>query len=186
MKPAATLWVIGSYHNIFRVGAILQDLRLLDPQRRGVAQIESDAEFPRPALHQRARDPDLGGARTGREGLHASITKRSRPATTTCRCAPTGRLPLCTGEERLKDGDGKKLHPTQKPEALLARVILAVLAARRPRARPVLRHRHDRRGGQASRPALHRNRARAGLCRGRASSASPRSSRCRCRRSPRS
>jgi modification methylase len=34
-------------------------------------------------------------------------------------------LPLCTGEERLKAGDGKKLHPTQKPEALLARVILA-------------------------------------------------------------
>src|SRR5207342_1856895 len=34
-------------------------------------------------------------------------------------------LALCTGEERLKGGDGKKLHPTQKPEALLARVILA-------------------------------------------------------------
>src|SRR6267154_738123 len=34
-------------------------------------------------------------------------------------------LPLCTGEERLKGGDGKKLHPTQKPEALLARVILS-------------------------------------------------------------
>ena len=34
-------------------------------------------------------------------------------------------LPLCTGEERLKGGDGKKLHPTQKPEALLARVLLS-------------------------------------------------------------
>ncbi len=34
-------------------------------------------------------------------------------------------IPLCTGEERLKGGDGKKLHPTQKPEALLARVSLA-------------------------------------------------------------
>ena len=34
-------------------------------------------------------------------------------------------IPLCTGEERLKDADGSKLHPTQKPEALLARVILA-------------------------------------------------------------
>ena len=38
MKPSATLWVIGSYHNIFRVGAILQDLGLLDLERRGVAQ----------------------------------------------------------------------------------------------------------------------------------------------------
>lgn len=34
-------------------------------------------------------------------------------------------LPLCTGEERLKDGAGAKVHPTQKPEALLARVMLS-------------------------------------------------------------
>ena len=54
MKPAATIWVIGSYHNIFRVGAIMQDLGLLDPQRRDLAQVEPDAEFPRPPIHQRA------------------------------------------------------------------------------------------------------------------------------------
>ena len=54
LKPSGTLWVIGSYHNIFRVGTILQDLGYLDPQRRGVAQIQPDAELPRPALHQRA------------------------------------------------------------------------------------------------------------------------------------
>src|SRR6266576_2871738 len=46
---------------------------LLDPQRRGVAQIESDAEFSRAALHQRARDADLGGARTGRQGLYLQL-----------------------------------------------------------------------------------------------------------------
>jgi modification methylase len=34
-------------------------------------------------------------------------------------------IPLCTGEERLKDGTGRKLHPTQKPEALVARAILS-------------------------------------------------------------
>ena len=53
MKPNATIVVIGSYHNIFRVGAILQDLGLLDPQRHRLAQGQSDAEFPRPPLHQR-------------------------------------------------------------------------------------------------------------------------------------
>ena len=37
MKPAATIWVIGSYHNIFRVGTIMQDLRFLDSQRRDLA-----------------------------------------------------------------------------------------------------------------------------------------------------
>ena len=73
MKPNATLWVIGSYHNIFRVGAMLQDVGLLDSQRRGVAQIESDAELSRATLHQRPRDADLGGARAGRQGLHLQL-----------------------------------------------------------------------------------------------------------------
>ena len=46
-------------------------------------------------------------------------------STTTCRCAPTGLLPICTGAERLKNSSGDKLHPTQKPEALLHRVLLS-------------------------------------------------------------
>jgi modification methylase len=95
LKPSGTLWVIGSYHNIFRVGSILQDLGLLDSQRRGVAEIQPDAELPRPALHQRARDDDLGrtrdqGARYtfNYEALKAgNETSRSAP-TGRCRCAP--------------------------------------------------------------------------------------------------
>ena len=39
--------------------------------------------------------------------------------------APTGSFPICTGAERLKDGNGRKIHPTQKPEALLARMMMA-------------------------------------------------------------
>ena len=73
-----------------------------------------------------AHETLIWAARERREsGTIHSITKRSRPATKTSRCARIGSIPLCTGEERLKGGDGKKLHPTQKPEALLARVILA-------------------------------------------------------------
>ena len=52
LKPDGALWVIGTYHNIFRVGAHAAGSRLLDPQRRGLAQVQPDAEFPRPALHQ--------------------------------------------------------------------------------------------------------------------------------------
>ena len=52
LKENGAIWVIGSYHNIFRVGAILQDLGLLDPERRDLAQNKSDAEFSRAALHQ--------------------------------------------------------------------------------------------------------------------------------------
>ena len=54
LKDTGALWVIGSYHNIFRVGAIAAGSGLLDPERCGLAQDQSDAEFPRPALHQRA------------------------------------------------------------------------------------------------------------------------------------
>ena len=50
--------------------------RLLDPQRHRLAQVEPDAEFPRPALHQRARDPDLGRARRRASGTTRSITRR--------------------------------------------------------------------------------------------------------------
>ena len=64
--------------------------RLLDPQRHRLAQIQPDAEFPRPPLHQRARDPDLGGAAGSGARIIRSTTKRSRRATTISRCAPTG------------------------------------------------------------------------------------------------
>ena len=52
MKPTATLWVIGSYHNIFRVGAILQDLGFWILNDVVWRKTEPDAQFPRPALHQ--------------------------------------------------------------------------------------------------------------------------------------
>ena len=54
LKDTGALWVIGSYHNIFRVGTIAAGPRLLGAQRRGLAQDQSDAEFPRPPFHQRA------------------------------------------------------------------------------------------------------------------------------------
>jgi len=70
-------------------------------------------------------------------------------------------LPLATGEERIKDAAGDKAHPTQKPEALLHRVILPPPAGRRD-PRPVLRRRHHRRGGEKARPQVHRHRAEPG------------------------
>ena len=54
LKDTGSIWVIGSYHNIFRVGAIAAGSGLLDSERRGLAQDQPDAEFPGQALHQRA------------------------------------------------------------------------------------------------------------------------------------
>jgi len=124
MKPAATLWVIGSYHNIFRVGAILQDLRFwilndvvwrkLNPMPNFRGRRFTNAHE---TLIWAAREAGGKGYTFNYEALKAGndgVQMRS-----------DWTLALCTGEERLKAGDGKKLHPTQKPEALLARVILA-------------------------------------------------------------
>jgi modification methylase len=124
MKPAATLWVIGSYHNIFRVGARLQDLgfwilndvvwRKTNPMPNFRGRRFTNAHE---TLIWAARDAGTKGYTFNYEALKAGnddVQVRS-----------DWTLALCTGEERLKGANGKKLHPTQKPEALLARVILA-------------------------------------------------------------
>src|SRR6195256_3894079 len=124
MKPSATIWVIGSYHNIFRVGTILQDLRfwiLNDVVWRKTNPMPNFRGRRFTNAHETmiwaAREPGGKGYTFNYEALKAGnedVQVRS-----------DWTLALCTGEERLKGGDGKKLHPTQKPEALLARVILA-------------------------------------------------------------
>jgi len=124
MKPSATLWVIGSYHNIFRVGAILQDLgfwilndvvwRKSNPMPNFRGRRFTNAHE---TMIWAARDPGGKGYTFNYEALKAGNDDVQMRSDWT--------LPLCTGEERLKGRDGKKLHPTQKPEALLARVILA-------------------------------------------------------------
>jgi modification methylase len=128
MKPNATLWVIGSYHNIFRVGTILQDLgywvlndviwRKTNPMPNFRGRRFTNAHE---TLIWAAREAGAKGYTFNYEALKAGnedVQVRS-----------DWTLPLCTGEERLKGKDGKKVHPTQKPEALLAR---AILAASRP------------------------------------------------------
>ncbi len=124
MKPAATIWVIGSYHNIFRVGTIMQDLgfwilndviwRKSNPMPNFRGRRFTNAHE---TLIWAAREPAAKGYTFNYETLKAGnedIQVRS-----------DWTLALCTGEERLKGRDGKKLHPTQKPEALLARVLLS-------------------------------------------------------------
>jgi modification methylase len=124
LKPAGTLWVIGSYHNIFRVGALLQDLgfwvlndviwRKSNPMPNFRGRRFTNAHE---TLIWAAREAGAKGYTFNYEALKAGnedIQARS-----------DWTLALCTGEERLKAGNGSKLHPTQKPEALLTRVILA-------------------------------------------------------------
>ena len=124
MKPAATIWVIGSYHNIFRVGTIMQDLgfwilndviwRKSNPMPNFRGRRFTNAHE---TLIWASRDADARRYTFNYEVLKAGNEDMQVRSDWT--------LALCTGEERLKGKDKKKLHPTQKPEALLARVILS-------------------------------------------------------------
>ncbi len=122
LKPDGSLWVIGSYHNIFRVGATLQDLgfwilndviwRKTNPMPNFRGRRFTNAHE---TLIWCARDK-VSRYRFNYEAmksLNEDLQMRS-----------DWLLPLCTGPERLKK-NGKKAHPTQKPESLLHRVILA-------------------------------------------------------------
>ena len=124
MKPNATIVVIGSYHNIFRVGTILQDLgfwilndivwRKANPMPNFRGRRFTNAHE---TMIWAARGPEAKGYTFNYEALKAGNDD--------CQARSDWFLPICTGAERLKDQRGRKTHPTQKPEALLARLLIA-------------------------------------------------------------
>ena len=124
LKPSGTLWVIGSYHNIFRVGAILQDLGFWI-----LNDIVWRKTNPMPNFRGRRfanAHETLLWASPSQEAKNYTFNYDALKAfNDDLQMRSDWLLPICTGEERLKDDTGAKLHPTQKPEALLYRVLLA-------------------------------------------------------------
>jgi modification methylase len=124
LKADGTLWVIGSYHNIFRVGACLQDLGYW---------VLNDVVWrktnPMPNFKGRrfanAHETLIWAARSEKAKRYTFNYDALKAGNDDVQMRSDWTLPICTGQERLKDGDGRKVHPTQKPEALLARVLLA-------------------------------------------------------------
>jgi modification methylase len=122
LKDSGSLWVIGSYHNIFRVGTVLQDLgywmlndiiwRKTNPMPNFRGKRFTNAHE---TLIWCARSPDARPTFNYRamKALNDGLQMRS-----------DWLLPICSGAERLRL-EGRKAHPTQKPEALLHRVLLA-------------------------------------------------------------
>ncbi|MCU0984560.1 MAG: site-specific DNA-methyltransferase [Acetobacteraceae bacterium] len=123
LRRDGTLWVIGSYHNIFRVGAVLQDLGFWI-----LNDIIWRKSNPMPNFRGRrftnAHETLIWAAR-GREAKYRFNYEAMKSLNDELQMRSDWTFPLCTGGERLKDEDGAKLHPTQKPEALLHRVILS-------------------------------------------------------------
>ena len=123
LKESGSLWVIGSYHNIFRVGTALQDLefwilndviwRKTNPMPNFRGRRFTNAHE---TLIWAAKDKDARYLFNydAMKALNEDLQMRS-----------DWLIPICTGNERLKTERGEKAHPTQKPEALLHRVILA-------------------------------------------------------------
>ena len=122
LKPNGTLWVIGSYHNIYRVGAIMQDLGFWI--LNDVIWVKTN---PMPNFHgvrfTNAHETLIWASRE--KGARYTFNHHAmKPFNNDKQMRSDWVLPICTGPERIKI-DGSKAHSTQKPEALLYRVILA-------------------------------------------------------------
>ena len=122
MKPNATIWVIGSYHCIFRIGAIMQDLGFWVLNDVVWRKTNPMPNF-RGRRFQNAHETMIWASRAKEETRYTFNYESLKAANDDVQMRSDWTLPICQGGERLKGGDGKKLHPTQKPEALLARVI---------------------------------------------------------------
>ena len=126
LRKDGTLWVIGSYHNIFRIGAILQEFGFWV-----LNDIIWRKANPMPNFRGRrftnAHETLIWAAR-GRDSRHRFNYQAMKALNDDVQMRSDWFLPLCTGAERLRNAHGLKLHPTQKPEALLHRVLLASTA----------------------------------------------------------
>ena len=122
LKETGTLWVIGTYHNIYRVGAIMQDLGfwiLNDilwiknnpmPNFRGVRFTNAHETI---IWAQKTKGAKYTFNHQSMKKLNDDLQMRS-----------DWNLPLVTGKQRIRS-NGTKAHSTQKPEALLYRIIMA-------------------------------------------------------------
>lgn len=122
LKPSGAIWVIGSYHNIFRVGAELQNAGFW---------ILNDVVWRKSNPMPNFRGKRLTNAHetmiwaSREEGAKYTFNYEALKALNDgIQMRSDWVLPICTGHERLKDENGEKAHPTQKPEGLLHRVLV--------------------------------------------------------------
>ena len=124
LKEDGSLWVIGSYHNIFRVGRILQDLGfwiLNDVVWRKANPMPNFKGTRFTNAHE-----TLIWATKSRGGRRYRFNYDAmKMANDDLQMRSDWLIPICSGDERVRDAAGVKSHPTQKPEALLHRVLLA-------------------------------------------------------------
>ncbi|MDQ7025191.1 MAG: DNA methyltransferase [Anaerolineae bacterium] len=123
MKPKSSIWVSGTYHNIFRVGKIMQDI--------GFWLLNTVVWYKRNAM------PNFNGTRLKNDVEFVIWAKKSEKSSyhfnyqlmkrfnDEKQLGSVWEIPVTSRSERLSDAGGNKLHSTQKPEALLRRILLA-------------------------------------------------------------
>lgn len=122
LKPDGTLWVIGTYHNIYRVGKILQDLGYWILNDVVWVKTNPMPNF-RGVRFTNAHETLLWAARS-KESRYTFNYHAMKALNDGLQMRSDWRLPICNGRERLRS-KGAKAHATQKPEALLRRIVLA-------------------------------------------------------------
>jgi modification methylase len=124
LKDTGSLWVIGSYHNIYRVGAILQDLGFWM-----LNDIVWRKTNPMPNFRGRrftnAHETLIWVTKQRNQKAYTFNYEAMKALNEDLQMRSDWTLPICSGNERLKDENGDKAHSTQKPESLLHRVIVA-------------------------------------------------------------
>ncbi|GGD19885.1 site-specific DNA-methyltransferase [Sinisalibacter lacisalsi] len=122
LKPNGAIWVIGSYHNVFRMGAELQNQGywiLNDVVWRKSNPMPNFRGKRLTNAHE-----TLIWASKSEESKYTFNYEALKALNEGVQMRSDWVLPICTGHERLKNENGDKAHPTQKPESLLHRVIL--------------------------------------------------------------
>jgi modification methylase len=123
LKPNGAIWLIGSYHNIFRLGVALQDLGFWLQNDVVWRKVNPMPNF-RGKRFTNAHETLIWAGRDAKSRVTFNY-EAMKVLNDDLQMRSDWLFPICSGPERLKDGNGRKAHPTQKPEALLHRLILA-------------------------------------------------------------
>jgi modification methylase len=123
LKDDGAIWAIGSYHNVFRLGAALQDLGFWILNDVVWRKTNPMPNF-RGTRFQNAHETLIWAAKS-KDARYCFNYEAMKRLNDDLQMRSDWTIPICTGPERLKDDEGRKAHPTQKPEALLYRVLMA-------------------------------------------------------------
>ena len=122
LKPDGAIWVIGSYHNVFRLGTALQDLGFW-MQNDVIWRKTNPMPNFRGKRFTNAHETLIWAGRDRKSRVTFNYDAL-KAANDDVQMRSDWLFPICSGPERLKDDGGRKAHPTQKPEALLQRILI--------------------------------------------------------------